>query len=249
METIQTKCCTKCGVEKPLNHEHFHKHNRRVSGFREICRTCVGSKLLKGESRRISISNNQKKCTKCKEIKVLTEFRKRKQYVNSSCKSCEKEELRIYRLNNKEKIQEASRKRLAKKKQDPLFRKQLTEKKRIYKNRKKQEDPIYKMKLNISKLILESIRRYGWGKESKTFELLGCDWKIFKSHIENQFVDGMTWENHGQFGWHFDHIKPISSGKTQDEINKLNHYTNFQPLWWYDNLRKSDKLPEEFMNA
>jgi hypothetical protein len=249
METVKTKCCSKCGVEKPLNHEHFHKHHRRESGFREICKTCRSNKLLKGEYSHICFSANQKECTKCKQTKVLSDFRKRKHYVNSSCKSCEKEELRIYRLNNQEKIKEASRKRLAKKKQDPLFRKQLTEKKRLYKNKKKQEDPIYKMKLNISKLIGESIKRHGWGKNTKTFELLGCDWQTFKLHIENQFVDGMTWENHGQFGWHFDHITPISSGKTQDEINNLNHYTNFQPLWWEDNLRKSDKLPEEWLNA
>lgn len=106
------------------------------------------------------------------------------------------------------------------------------------------------MKLNISKLILESIRRHGWGKESKTFELLGCDWKIFKSHIENQFVDGMNWFNHGRGKdkWHYDHIIPISLAKTEDDIIRLNHYTNFQPLWEEDNLRKSDKISSEWGN-
>ena len=97
-------------------------------------------------------------------------------------------------------------------------------------------------KINIRKLIGESIRRLGWEKIVKLFELLGCDWETFKTHIENQFLDGMTWDNHGQYGWHFDHIYPISLGQTQDEIDELNHYTNFQPLWWEDNLKKSNKI-------
>ena len=50
----------------------------------------------------------------------------------------------------------------------------------------------------------------------------------------------MTWENQGE--WHFDHIIPISSAQTEEEVIKLNHYTNFQPLWAEDNLRKSNKI-------
>jgi hypothetical protein len=50
----------------------------------------------------------------------------------------------------------------------------------------------------------------------------------------------MTWDNHGE--WHIDHIIPISSGKTEDEVLKLCHYTNLQPLWKEDNLKKSDKI-------
>lgn len=238
----KTKKCTKCGIEKPLNSENFHRHKGHKSGFRSHCRICVGSKLLKGQYREIVLSTNQKTCSKCKEIKLLTDFRKRGDFVNSSCKLCEKEELRVYRLNNKEKINKTSRKYLADKKQDPKFKMEHTKKKRDYVIKKKKDDPIYKAKINIRKLIGESIRRLGWGKNSKTFELLGCDWETFKTHIENQFLDGMTWDNHGQYGWHFDHIYPISLGQTQDEIDELNHYTNFQPLWWEDNLKKSNKI-------
>jgi hypothetical protein len=51
----------------------------------------------------------------------------------------------------------------------------------------------------------------------------------------------MCWENHGQFGWHIDHKIPLNSAKTEDEIYKLCHYTNLQPLWWKDNLEKRKK--------
>jgi hypothetical protein len=52
----------------------------------------------------------------------------------------------------------------------------------------------------------------------------------------------MTWENWSPTGWHVDHIIPLSSGKTESELLKLNHYTNLKPLWAKDNLAKSNKI-------
>jgi hypothetical protein len=54
------------------------------------------------------------------------------------------------------------------------------------------------------------------------------------------FMAGMNWSNHGK--WHIDHITPLSSAKTADELYTLCHYTNLQPLWAIDNLRKHDKI-------
>ena len=50
----------------------------------------------------------------------------------------------------------------------------------------------------------------------------------------------MSWENAGQ--WHYDHIYPVSLAKDEEELIRLNHYTNFQPLWAEDNLRKGSKI-------
>lgn len=66
-----------------------------------------------------------------------------------------------------------------------------------------------------------------------TSEEIGCGWVELIQHLENQFTEGMSWKNWGVKGWHIDHIKPISKGGT-------NHYTNLQPLWWYDNLSKGN---------
>ena len=80
-------------------------------------------------------------------------------------------------------------------------------------------------------------------KSKKTMDLLGCDLKFFKSHIESQFGPGMRWDNHGRWGWHIDHIMPLDMAKTSKDMESLCHYKNLQPLWWYDNLSKSGTIP------
>ena len=69
--------------------------------------------------------------------------------------------------------------------------------------------------------------------------MLGIDLGGFQAYIESKFQEGMTWENYGQ--WHIDHIKPLSLATTEQEVVELNHYTNLQPLWAIDNLKKSNK--------
>jgi hypothetical protein len=77
-------------------------------------------------------------------------------------------------------------------------------------------------------------------KKNKTFEIIGCFPKELKEHLEKQFSNGMTWENRNE--WHIDHIIPLSSANSEEEVYKLCHYTNLQPLWKEDNLKKSNKL-------
>jgi len=81
----------------------------------------------------------------------------------------------------------------------------------------------------------------------KTTELIGCSLDFLKKHLESKFRDGMNWNNHGLVGWHMDHIKPISSFdlSKEEEIKKACHYTNLQPLWYYENIKKSDKMIPE----
>ena len=79
-----------------------------------------------------------------------------------------------------------------------------------------------------------------WNKKNKTILYIGCSLEELKLHLEKQFKPGMTWENHGE--WHIDHIIPLASAKTEEDLYKLNHYTNLQPLWAIDNLKKSNKI-------
>ena len=76
-------------------------------------------------------------------------------------------------------------------------------------------------------------------KSAKTEIILGCTVLEFRNYIESKFIDGMNWKNQGK--WHLDHIKPLALGTNEEEVIELNHYTNFQPLWAIDNLRKGSK--------
>lgn len=75
-------------------------------------------------------------------------------------------------------------------------------------------------------------------------DFLGCSRSAFVAHIESLFKDGMTWDNYGKGGWEIDHIKPCSSFDLtlEDEQLKCFHYTNMQPLWWRENIRKGKKI-------
>jgi len=86
----------------------------------------------------------------------------------------------------------------------------------------------------------KAIRDQGYPKKSKTSEMLGCSWEELIIFLSSKFVDAMTWEN--RHLWHIDHIIPLASATSEEELIKLNHYTNLQPLWAADNLRKSDKI-------
>lgn len=76
---------------------------------------------------------------------------------------------------------------------------------------------------------------------------LGCSVHELKDHLESQFKEGMTWDNLGVGGWHIDHIVPLSSFDLTDREQLLEacHYTNLQPLWAEENLRKGNKIQGE----
>lgn len=103
-------------------------------------------------------------------------------------------------------------------------------------------EPLYKLKITARVRLHEVLTRYKYPKRGSIFRYLGCDIHQLKQHLELQFKEGMDWNNYGE--WHVDHIIPLSSAKTEEELIKLFHYTNLQPLWGKENLAKSNKMPK-----
>jgi hypothetical protein len=102
------------------------------------------------------------------------------------------------------------------------------------------KNPLHKLKRLLRDRIKKAIKRtYLEGSGIKN---LGCTVADLKMYLESLFQPGMTWDNYGLRGWHIDHIVPLASAKTSDELAKLCHYSNLQPLWWIDNLKKGAKL-------
>jgi hypothetical protein len=75
-----------------------------------------------------------------------------------------------------------------------------------------------------------------------SLELVGLTAEDLKKYIESKFKEGMSWDNYGVYGWHLDHIIPLSSAKNEEGLKSLCHYTNLQQLWVFDNLSKFNKI-------
>ena len=106
-------------------------------------------------------------------------------------------------------------------------------------------DPLFKLSASIRSSIGGAFIRGSRGafnkdKGNATLDILGCSFEFFASHITSQFTEGMTLENYGE--WHLDHIIPLATATTREDVVRLNHYTNFQPLWAKDNLSKGSKI-------
>lgn len=110
--------------------------------------------------------------------------------------------------------------------------------------KKYHKDPQFKLKCLLRTRIWKVLKEQNVIKDKHSEELVGCSIEQLKEHIEKQFQLNMTWDNYGQ--WHIDHIIPCSSFDLtkEDEQKKCFHYTNLQPLWAKDNLKKSNKILE-----
>lgn len=201
---------------------------------------------------RIKTMENQRECTRCKEIKLFTEFYKSKNKkfgIECMCKACsssnkkknynkakKSEQHKKYYDKNKERISLRDKEKVGEiRNVKRLYRKNNKEKVNKYKReyRKNKASTNYK----IAELIRNRIRSLLSGKmknpKRRTFELLGCNYTELKIHLESQFTNGMTWENRGKDGWHIEHIIPCASFDLTDETqqNICFNYKNLRPLW------------------
>ncbi len=139
-----------------------------------------------------------------------------------------------YYLENRKKCREGQRK----------YRERTKEKDKKQKKERYYNDVEYRLLILLrTRLGMALLSKK---KFRKTQELLGCQLNILKKHLEEQFQDGMNWNNHSKTGWHIDHIIPCASFDLtkEEEQKKCFHYTNLQPLWAHENLIKGAKTIE-----
>jgi len=203
----------------------------------KICKKC---KLEKVGKRCKNCLNNYNKEYYAKNIE--REKLRRKEYYSNN-REVELERVKTRRKENPEIYKEFDKNQYQKRKEyqkeyNRIYRennKEYFKYKRKNWKLGKENDPIYKLCNSIRCSILKSINgRYT--KSSKTTEILGCSYDELFKYIESKFEAWMTWENRGvyngdfNYGWDIDHIIPISIAKSEEDIYKLNHYTNLQPL-------------------
>lgn len=202
--------------------------------------------------------------TRCNQCKICEQQWKKQWYQKNKQKRSFQREL--YQQKNKKQIQKAKKLYYLKNKEhidkkNALHRannrEYLNQKSKEYYYKNKKE--IFKKQKqyflnNTNARIRHNLRTRinlvlkGKIKSGSTMNLLGCDIKFFMQYMEGLFLPGMTWDNHTRKGWHIDHMIPCASFDLTDpeQQKECFHYTNLQPLWAEDNLRKSDKVPDIF---
>ena len=184
-------------------------------------------------------------CTQCEEIKSLNSYNKRvakKDGLRSECRSCQQiYRKKHYKNNIHKEIQCAKKYYNDNYKDNKEYRKNKNEYDRKYSKKRNKHDIQYKLTRNLRRRLRNALQ--GNYKSGSAVRDLGCTINELKVYLEQQFQPDMTWDNHGLKGWHIDHIRPLACFDLTDRKQLLEacHYTNLQPLWWHENLKKSDK--------
>jgi len=196
-----------------------------------------------------------KKCKTCKTIKPLVEFYKAKgsrDGYNNHCIICFKQIVKKYRKTNTKSNDFYKNNKQWHKEWYKRNKEKIKRKRTLYINSKRKSDSLFKFKEDVKTRIRMSFNNKSIRKDSNTKDILGCSIKEFKEYIESKFEFWMNWDNRGNpkdgilelnKSWDLDHIIPLSTAKTKEDIIRLNHYTNFQPMCSYTNRYiKSDNV-------
>lgn len=233
---MATKLCICCKLIKDVG--EFHKNKSKKDGIQDHCKVCRKLKAQQNKEKQKQYKKgwylkNQNKI----KIKSNLRYHLNKDDINKKKKEIYhkdeslrlkyKEKQRKYYENNKELFSinaklwaENNRER-----RNEISRKHYNE---------------YKTLMICRRLIKRTMKFLGTEKESTTIELLGYSPSQLKETIESKFINGMSWDNYGD--WHIDHIKPISSFDKTESPKVINSLDNLQPLWAFDNLSKGSKF-------
>lgn len=166
-----------------------------------------------------------KKCKHAGMVKEGTELR-----AQQWRETIGKELARVWKRKNRNKLNQQANERRFKNKNN--INKKFREKRKF--NIK------YRLECILRGRLACAIRAVKCKKSFPTLNLLGCEINYLKQYIESLWLEGMNWDNHGLFGWHIDHIKPINTFDLTDpeQQKQCFHYTNLRPLWYQDNLKR-----------
>tara|TARA_A100001015_G_C14993534_1_gene715117 strand:+ start:275 stop:964 length:690 start_codon:yes stop_codon:yes gene_type:complete len=228
-----------------------------------VCPICK-KKFVKSHPNRKFCSNkcskksdaiNKKKYLKSDKYKKVRKkyaktekYRKAKKRYNESEKG--KKKNKEYKqsdrgIKSREKYYKSSKYKITKNK----YRKSSKGKEtlRTYYRKRRKTDPVFKLIGNIRNRLNQYLKASNITKTNSTFKIVGCTPEYLKKYLEKQFYanpktnEPMTWENYSLKGWHVDHIKPLDNAETSEDLEELCYYTNLQPLWADENIKKSNK--------
>jgi hypothetical protein len=213
------KACRVCDQEKPL--DDYHIKRGTPDGHRQECKECV-KEILKKYKELPDFKEKQKEYDKQRYDLLRDQILERKKQ---------------YHIENREEILEKKkdyRKIEEYKINYKLWREENKERLSYLQSEYRKRYPYV---IAWRTILHSTLKRLGTPKEGRTIEMLGYSALDLKQHLEKQFVEDMTWENHGE--WHIDHIKAVANFDSDADIREVCSLDNLQPLWAFDNLSKN----------
>mgnify|MGYP001568473679 CR=1 FL=1 len=246
----KVKTCRKCKDEREKKRAYYQANRERILAQKKAYNQANREKIAERKKahyhanrekdaaqRKARYQNNREEVLAQRKAYGQANREKRASYAKAY-HAANKEKIsaqkKAYSQANKEKIAAKNKAYYAANKE------KANEQNKAYIKKRRSEDSIFDLKLRCRRRLSHAFASRGFKKTGKTADMLGCDWEFLKSHIEAQFTKGMTWENRDR--WHVDHIIPLASANTPEDIMRLSHFSNLQPLWAEENLAKSDKI-------
>ena len=215
------KVCSKCKQEK--EYIEFPIKNISKDGYGNRCKLCVREYNKTYDFKKYNLKNKDKISKRSSKY-----YQKNKEYILNRTKNYFNNHKEEHRNRTKEWYQENKEYHQTKTK--------------IYIKKRLKEDPAFKLKETLRKRMYDLLIKNKIPKVYSASILLGCTVQECKQHIESNFKEDMSWDNHGSY-WEIDHIKPCSSFDLTDieQQKQCFHYTNLQPLTIYENRSKYNK--------
>ncbi len=236
--------CKECGIKfKPtIKFQEFCSIPCRTKSYNKLNREVIAEKakkrsqlLHKSRAERLYADKNPK-CNFCHSQIPFSRFLKMSN-VKYCSRKCSQKAQSEKRKNDpiKAAAYKVTRKKTYLKRQ--LNGKNTREKREYYQNNIQA-----RIAKNLRTRLYLAVKKQGGKKCDSTISLTGTDWPTFSSWIQNKFQEGMTWNNYGL--WHVDHFKACARFDLTkpDQQRECFRYTNLQPLWGAENIKKGSKI-------
>lgn len=251
----QLKQCSSCGEWKPLT--EYYKNTQRPGGLTYKCKDCNKAYNRQYKATHVEELKAWRKEYYKKNLAKIKAYDKKRYWDNREeilargavYKAAHAEELRARRrrrrLENLEEIRARDNAYKAKNKgrTREIARASYRRNRARISQRKKElynTDPIFKLKMQARGMLRRSFTRKGRRKDNHSPEILGCSLDFFVEYLKQTWLDRYGTEWNGQ-PCHIDHIVPLATVDTKEDILRLCHYTNLRLITPEDNLSKASE--------
>jgi hypothetical protein len=243
---METKVCVDCKLNKPRS--DFYPKRKSGNSLQSRCVLCMSEYKKKRyyANRESELEKTAKRRNKPEYVEKRKEYyeKNKEKYKERYLGYISDEEKRLHKNKINRERYHKKKAEMSEKKKAYRRTEAFKERSKIKHKERKSNDINYVLKRRLRFRLRHAVTaiQNGKFKRKSALDLLGCDLLFFKQYLESQFKDGMSWDRISEV--HLDHKIPCSSFDLtkEEEQKKCFHYTNIQPLWALDNLRKGVSL-------